>query len=214
MVRPLAVLSDFDGTITTSDVAEDLLARFAPKEWEEVERLHRARVIGTRETMARQFALVRAEREELVEYARKTAKMDRAVPSFLKFCKGRRIPFEIVSEGLDFYLHELIESWSLDVPVRTNRAVFDGGRIRIEYPFADPTCTLCGTCKLDRVFQLRVSGHQVVYIGDGDSDLCPAIEADVVFAKHRLAELCGTEGIEYHPFESFSEIEREMRGWR
>ncbi len=214
MDRRLAVLSDFDGTITTTDVAEDLLARFAPPTWEEIERLHRARVIGTRERMARQFALVRAGRGELVAYAARTAKMDPAVPAFLRFCRGRRILFEIVSEGLDFYLHALIKSWDLDVPVRTNRAVFEDGQVRIEYPFADPSCTLCGTCKLDRVFELRVAGYRVVYIGDGDSDLCPAIEADDVFAKRRLAELCDSEGIAYRPFDSFSEIEREMRGWR
>src|SRR5438445_2483281 len=163
MERLPAALRDFAGTITTSDVAEDLLARFAPKEWEDVERLLRARVIGTRETMARQFALVRAGREELVEYARRTATMDRAVPAFLRFCKGRRIPFEIVSEGLDFYLHELIKSWSLDVPVRTNRAVFDGGRIRLESTFADPTSTVCGACKRDRAFQLPRRGMRDVY---------------------------------------------------
>ncbi len=214
MAERLAVLSDFDGTITMTDVAEDLLARFAPKEWEEIERLHRARGIGTREAMARQFALVHARREELVEYAKRTARMDPAVPAFLRFCGGRGIPFEIVSEGLDFYLHALIKSWNLDVPVRTNRAVFEDGRVRIEYPFADPTCTLCGTCKLNRVFELRASSYRVVYIGDGDSDLCAAVEADHVFAKRRLAELCDSEEIAYTPFEEFSEIEREMGTWR
>jgi 2-hydroxy-3-keto-5-methylthiopentenyl-1-phosphate phosphatase len=214
MASRLAVLSDFDGTITMTDVAEDLLARFAPGGWEEIEKLHRARLIGTRETMARQFALVHAGREELVAYAKRTARMDPGVPAFVGSCRARGIPFEIVSEGLDFYLHALIKSWNLDVPVRTNRAVFEDGRIRIEYPFADPTCTLCGTCKLDRVFELRAAGFRVVYIGDGDSDLCPAIEADVVFAKQRLAELCDTEEIAYTPFERFSEIEKEMAAWR
>src|SRR3989449_11378494 len=195
MDRPLAVLSDFDGTITTSDIAEDLLARFAPKEWEEVERLHRARVIGTRETMARQFALVRAGREELVEYARRTATMDKAVPAFVQFCRSRHIPFEIVSEGLDFYLHALIKSWSLDVPVRTNRAVFDGGRVRIEYPFADPTCTLCGTCKLDPVFELPPAGPPGVYIRDGGFRPRPPGQAGGGFAQRPPAATWGPRGV-------------------
>ena len=214
MDKRVAVLSDFDGTITTTDVAEVLLARFAPGAWEDIERLHRARAIGTRETMARQFALVNAGREELVDYARSTAQMDRGVPGFLRFCRDRAIHFEIVSEGLDFYLDELMKMWDLNVPVRTNHAVFEDGRVRIEYPFADPSCTLCGTCKLDRLFELRVAGYRVVYIGDGDSDLCPAVEADAVFAKDRLAELCEAEGIPYHRFHEFAQIEREMRRWR
>src|SRR3989442_12048910 len=108
--------------------------------------------MGSRQTLAGQFALVREGREELVEYARRTATMDKAVPAFVQFCRSRHIPFEIVSEGLDFYLHALIKSWSLDVPVRTNRAVFDGGRGRIEDPLAGPPCTLCGACQLPRGF--------------------------------------------------------------
>src|SRR3972149_1484236 len=75
-------------------------------------------------------------------------------------------------------------------------------------------CIRCGTCKLRRLFELRVAGHRVVYIGDGDSDLCPAVEADVVFAKERLADLCDSESIPYHRFETFADIEREMRTWR
>src|SRR3989442_12111649 len=118
MDRPLAVLSDFDGTITTSDVAEDLLARFAPKEWEEIERLHRARLLGTREVMARQFALVHAGREELVENARRNATMDHGVPALLRFCRGRGIPFEILTEALAFFLRERIDQVGLDMPRR------------------------------------------------------------------------------------------------
>ena len=213
MNRRFAVLSDFDGTVTTSDIVEVVLARFAPGKWEEIERMHRARTIGTRETMTRQLALVRATRDELVDFVRKEAVMDPTFPAFVRFCKGNGIPLEIVSEGLDFYLGELMKMWGLDVPFRTNRAVFRGGGIHLEHPFADPTCTLCGTCKLHRVFEQRVAGYQVVYVGDGDSDLCPAVEADAVFARDRLAELCASEGIPVHRFTDFSDVERVMTAW-
>ena len=212
--RRVAVLSDFDGTITRTDVAEAILARFAPPEWWEIEELHRARRLGTRETMARQFALLRGDPSPWIDFVHREARMDPAFPSFLRFCREHGFPLEIVSEGLDFYVYDLMKMWGLDVPVRTNRAVFDGGPVRIEYPFAEPGCILCGTCKLRRLFELRVAGHRVVYIGDGDSDLCPAVEADVVFAKERLAELCDSEAIPYHPFGTFADVEREMRTWR
>ena len=66
MQNKRAVLSDFDGTITRTDVAEAILDTFAPSEWREIEELYRARKIGTRESMVRQFALVRARQEELL----------------------------------------------------------------------------------------------------------------------------------------------------
>src|SRR3970040_2806975 len=140
MIRRLAVLSDFDGTITTTDIAEMILARFAPPEWERIEMLHRARRIGTRETMARQFALLSSDRATLLDFVRSEARMDPVVPAFLGLWRARGIEVEIVSEGLDFCVHELMDMWGLDLPVRTNRAVFEDGGVRIEHPFQDPHC--------------------------------------------------------------------------
>ena len=214
MNRRFAVLSDFDGTVTTSDIVEVVLARFAPGKWEEIERMHRARTIGTRETMTRQLALVRATRDELVDFVRKEAVMDPTFPAFVRFCKGNGIPLEIVSEGLDFYLGELMKMWGLDVPFRTNHAEWDGDRIVITHPYADPTCTLCGTCKMGRVLEMRAAGHRVAYVGNGVSDICPALEADLVFAKDDLAALCREHGREHVTFRDFADVQRGLASWR
>lgn len=208
-----AVLTDFDGTVTRTDVAEDILQAFAPAEWWTIEELHRARKIGTRETMIRQFDLVRAPEAEMLRFVEDHVELDATFVPFVAFCRGRGMPLEIVSEGLDFYLRHLLGRWGIDVPVRTNRTTFEGGRVRISYPFADPTCNLCGTCKLRRLFELRVAGYQVAYVGDGHSDLCPAVEADVVFAKKELADLCREEEIDFIRFDTFADVQREMERW-
>lgn len=209
-----AVLTDFDGTVTRTDVAEDLLEEFAPPAWREIEELHRARTIGTRETMARQFALVHAKEADLLRFVDAHIRPDEAFAGFVAFCRDEGVRLEIVSEGLDFYLKFLLQKWHLDVPVRTNRATFEEGRVRISYPWADATCTLCGTCKLLRLFQLRTEGYRIAYVGDGHSDLCPAVEADLVFAKADLADLCRAEGIDFIPFHTFADVQREIGAWR
>ena len=209
-----AVLTDFDGTITREDVAEAILEEFAPPEWWEIEELHRARTIGTRESMVRQFALVKAREEDLLAFVDRHAELDETFKPFVSFCYREKIMVEIVSEGLDLYVHHLLTRWGIDLPVRTNRTTFEEGHVRISYPYADATCTLCGTCKLLRLFQLRASGFQVAYVGDGHSDLCPAIEADLVFAKRELADLCREEEIPFVLFESFSDVQRELATWR
>jgi 2-hydroxy-3-keto-5-methylthiopentenyl-1-phosphate phosphatase len=210
MPTKLAVLTDFDGTITRTDVVEAILEEFAPATWWEIEEQHRARAIGTRETLARQVALLRVKRADLIRFVDAQVELDESFRDFAAFCRGRGIPLEIVSEGLDFYVHYLLQKWGLAVPVRTNRAIFEERGVRIEYPWADATCTLCGTCKLLRLFELRTQGHRVVYVGDGHSDLCPAIEADLVFAKAELARLCDEEGIAYTPFDRFSDVHRTL----
>ncbi len=209
-----AVLTDFDGTVTRTDVAEAILEEFAPSEWWEIEELHRARKIGTREALARQFALVHAREPELLKFVDERVELDETFPAFAAYCRDRDILLEIVSEGLDFYLRFLLEKWHLRVPARTNRTTFDGGRLVITYPHADPTCNLCGTCKLRRVFELRVQGYELTYVGDGHSDLCPAIEADRLFAKRELADLCREEAIDFIPFDTFADVQREMDRWR
>jgi len=208
-----AVLSDFDGTITRTDVAEAILEEFAPSRWREIEELYRARKIGTRESMARQFALVRTGREELLQFVDRTAVIDETFRGFVEFCRAQGLVLEIVSEGLDFYVRHLLRKWDIQVPVRTNHATFEDGHVRIEYPWADATCTLCGTCKLLRLFELRAEGYRTAYVGNGHSDLCPAIEADLVFAKSELADLCRTEEIEFMPFDRFSDVQRGLGAW-
>ncbi len=209
-----AVLTDFDGTVTRTDVAEDLLRAFAPPDWWAIEEQHRARKIGTRETMVRQFALVQATEGEMLQFVDDHVRMDETFPPFVAACRKRGIPVEIVSEGLDFYLRPLLAKWRIDVPVRTNTTHFEGDRVRISYPYSDPTCDLCGTCKLRRLFELRVAGYRVAYVGDGHSDLCPAVEADVVFAKKELADLCREEAIDFIPFDTFADVRQEMERWR
>lgn len=210
MPSQLAVLTDFDGTITRTDVAEAILEEFAPASWWEIEELHRARKIGTRESLARQFSLFRAKQAEVLRFVDEHVEMDETFLDFVAFCKERGVRLEIVSEGLDFYVRHLMRKWDLDVPVRTNHAVFEEGKVRIEYPWSDATCTLCGTCKLLRLFELRTQGHSIAYVGDGHSDLCPAIEADILFAKAELAELCDEEEIGYVRFERFADVQRTL----
>ena len=213
MVAKRAVLTDFDGTITRTDVAVGILEEFAPAEWWDIEELHRARKIGTRETMVRQFALVRARETDLLRFVDRAVTMDETFRDFVLFCRNRGYVLEIVSEGLDLYVRYLLRKWDIEVPVRTNHAVMEDGHVRIEYPWADATCTLCGTCKLLRLFELRANGYLMAYVGDGHSDLCPAIEADLVFAKAELASLCRDEEIEFVPFNDFSDVQRGLEGW-
>lgn len=52
----------------------------------------------------------------------------------------------------------------------------------------------------------------IVFIGDGVSDLPAAREADVLFARRglRLEEYCIENKIEYFPFDTFKDIQREI----
>jgi 2,3-diketo-5-methylthio-1-phosphopentane phosphatase len=207
-------VSDFDGTITEKDVANLILDKYAYPQWLEIEKEYKARKIGTREAINREFALVKASREELTAFVDEAASLDPHFKEFLGFLGDTGEKLEIVSEGLDFYIRFLLKKWGLDLPLRTNRTSFKGRMMNIAYPHRDPRCSLCGTCKMGRVLELRGKGYEVVYFGNGYSDICPALEADKVFAKGQLTVLCEEEDREFMPFNDFGDVVKEVRTWR
>ena len=74
---------------------------------------------------------------------------------------------------------------------------------------------MCGTCKRNRVLAHQAAGRQVVFIGDGESDRYAAGYADVVFAKHSLAQFCLERGWPFEPWTTFAEIDAGWTsGWR
>ena len=56
---------DFDGTISSRDVVDAVLEKFARKEWLDVERQWQAGRIGSRECLTRQVNFIVAEEAEL-----------------------------------------------------------------------------------------------------------------------------------------------------
>ena len=63
-------------------------------------------------------------------------------------------------------------------------------------------CEVCGDwCKRGGLPDARV-----VYVGDGYSDRCPALEAERVFARAGLAEYLEREGRPYEPFEDLFDV--------
>ena len=72
-------------------------------------------------------------------------------------------------------------------------------------------CGMTAMCKCDRVWRMRRSGHQVVFVGDGASDECAASQADVVLATGSLGETCRSQGIDHTNFETFYEVLNVVR---
>ena len=62
------IVCDFDGTITPTDVIDNVLQRFAGPEWETIEQQWLDGHIGSRECLSRQLALIKATPTELLAY--------------------------------------------------------------------------------------------------------------------------------------------------
>ena len=206
---PVSFLIDYDGTISSRDVGDELMDRFVADQATVAakDRDYDAGLVGSRELMRwdmevlpRDAALLRSTAASLPH--------DRSFPAFVAAVQARGAAVEIVSDGLGFYvasnLHRLSPELA-ELPLATNENRVDGPD-GMTFPYGHPACFVCGTCKRERVRAHQVGGRVVVFIGDGTSDRYAAHHADVVFAKGPLAAWCAEVGHPFTAWDSFAEI--------
>ena len=157
--------------------------------------------------------MVMAGREEIERFAA-GFELDPTFAPFVTFCRSHNLPVFILSEGMDLYIRPMLKRSDLDdLIVHSNRAVFENGRLRIEFPFEERICAGCGNCKAARMGEYRdeVGGDCILaFVGDGYSDACAAQEADLVFAKKDLVRYCEDESISYNEFRDFDDVASQM----
>jgi 2,3-diketo-5-methylthio-1-phosphopentane phosphatase len=210
---PVAVLLDYDGTISVRDVGDDLMARFVADQDAVVAMDVRyiAGEVGSRDLIAWDMDMLPDDAPLLREHAAQVPQ-DAGIIELVGLCRSHDMPVEIVSDGLGFYIDSNLASLGLaDIPIITNRNLVAGGGAGVSFPFGHPTCRVCGTCKRERVRAHQDAGRLVVFVGDGPSDRYAAWHADVTFAKGSLRAWCEAAGIETHPWHHLDEVTAWLR---
>jgi len=208
-----SVVSDFDGTITEIDVTDEILSELAHPSWEEVEQEWVRGVIGSRECLNRQMALVDASVEELNSLI-DSIRVDPHFASFHQFLRRRRVPFCVVSDGFDYVIRRVLKRCGVNGSTRNRSHLFssalriEGRRVLTSFPHAPEHCPHgCATCKAAIIQRLGRSHRPIIFIGDGLSDRFAVEVSDVVFAKRQLLAYCRDKGIACRPFETFADIQ-------
>lgn len=201
----MLVLCDFDGTVCTVDMGNEILNRFTNAGWNDIDRAYCAGEIGSRDAYSRVVSLFRGTKTQMLEFVSESGKMDPHFLEFYAYCREKRVDIKIVSDGLDFYIDAILKKYNLeDIEYFSNVLVFQNGNARsIQFPRMNSKCEKCGTCKSDILKEYRRLYNHIVYVGNGYSDVCPAKEADIVFAKDVLYDTCmqnGTACVYYHNF--------------
>ncbi len=204
---PIAILVDYDGTVSLSDVTDQVMAAHVPGVWEEATARYDAGLIGSRRLMAWEMSLVDADPAALLATAAEQPHDPGFVP-FVRRAQSAGIPVEVVSDGFGFFIEPALARLGVpELPVVTARTEFVGRRATLTFPNGHPACLVCGTCKRERVLAWRATGRRVVFIGDGESDRYAAGYSDIVFAKRSLERICLEAGWPYQRWTAFSEIE-------
>jgi 2-hydroxy-3-keto-5-methylthiopentenyl-1-phosphate phosphatase len=207
---PLSILVDYDGTISLRDIGDELMALHFddPAQAAARDAAFDAGTAGSRETMRWNMEVLPADRDLLLRTAAQVPQ-DPAFPAFVRTLRALGAVVEVVSDGLAFYIEAnlaALDPQLADLPLAMNANRVDGP-VGLTFPYSHPTCHVCGTCKRERVRVHRAAGRAVVMIGDGTSDRYAAHEADVTFAKGKLAAWCRVTGHAFVAWEGFAEVE-------
>ena len=206
---PFAMLCDFDGTVAPFDIGADFVRHFGRGPTAELEyalERWRAGDLGHRELTRVECSRLVVTAEQALVFTRQFG-LDPAFAEFVRDCARAATPVEVVSEGFEFYIADLLQEAGLgEVPFTSNRLRFEppDGAVP-EFPNAGG-CGRCGNCKGERVRHYQQLGYAVVLVGDGYSDRCGARVADHVLARGALLEWCHSESIEAQPFADFSDV--------
>lgn len=201
------VFCDFDGTITKNDTVNYFLSLFADKKWLEIEEQWIKGEIGSKECMTRQFNCIDYISQEQLDNFIENIEIDEYFVEFVEFLKKNNTEVYIVSDGFDLFINSTLKKYNLDdIKVFSNKLIFDNGKFITSYPRYQIGCKKnAGLCKCE-VIESHRENKRVIYIGDGNSDVCVCSLADTLFAKNELSVYCCVNSIAHIKFSIFKDI--------
>lgn len=209
-MNKLVIFCDFDGTITNQDNIISIMKKFAPPEYLPIKENILGQRQSIREGVAEMFELLPVSlKDQIISYLQEQAQIREGFADFVSYTKKHNIPLYIVSGGIDFFVHPMLEKFGPFSGVYCNESDFSGESIKIQFPHGcDGQCTSngCGCCKPSIIRKLQGNDALSVVIGDSITDLEAAKLADIVIARDFLIEKCEELHIPYEPFENFQDV--------
>ncbi len=206
------IVVDFDGTITERDTLDEMCQTYAPEEWAAAESDLTQRTMTLREVIAAEFAPIRGDHDTIVSETVGRARVRAGFAEFVQAAEEAGDRVVVVSSGFESVIRPILEREGLgrlEVVAHDVRFTPEGGVV--DFRHGEP-CPVCGEeCKRSVVDEMR-DGHEVAYIGDGYSDRCAAQAADVRFARRTLASYLDREGVDYIPFDDFTNVRNVLLG--
>ncbi|GAE36759.1 2-hydroxy-3-keto-5-methylthiopentenyl-1-phosphate phosphatase [Halalkalibacter akibai] len=204
--QKLMIFCDFDGTITENDNIVAIMKRFAPPEWESIKEDVLAQRMSIRNGVGQFFRLLPSSlKKEMTEFILHDARIREGFEDFVEYTKSQDIELIVVSGGMDFFVHPLLQKY--DLPIYCNEAKFDEETIRVEWPHGcDSHCeNECGCCKPSILRSIGGQRRKIV-IGDSITDLQAAKQADFVIARDFLLQKCQELNLPHASFTTFYDV--------
>ena len=207
----MIIQCDFDGTIIRNNLSVLLREKYAGGDWKIIDSDYLHGHLTVEQSNKLQFALIKEPKERLQAFVRQHIELRPGFVEFVTYCQDSDIQFAIVSSGLDFYIEPVLaEIGMLDLELHCGQASFNRDGIDVSY--YDPEGNVINQgFKKKYLTWLKKRGENIIYLGDGLSDLEAARQADYVFATGHLLDLLDTYSIERSAFSDFYNLLHQVR---
>ena len=209
----IAVQLDFDGTVTEEDVSFLLLDTYVGSVWREYLKEYTSGTIPVGAFNKKVFGMMQADRKTMTDLIL-TSDRVKIRPGFqelLKYCAQKKYKVFIVSNGLTFYIQAILEKLGIDgLDIYAAENVFFPGGMKVRYLGPDGKEMEAGF-KEAYTDMLCSEGYNVIYVGNGTSDIYPSRKAKCVFATADLLERCKEEKLKCYPFDNFHDVVNRLK---
>lgn len=219
--RPIAIFSDFDGTIFHQDTGHILFDHHGcgPERREMLDEMISTGERSFRNSSEEMWGSLNVTLEDGFQTMQKHLTIDKGFPDFFNYSLKYNIPFNVISAGLKPLLRRVLDEFlgkekSAKIGIVSNEADIsaDGSQWTPKWRH---------DCELGHDKALSIKEYKVtmkatepliVFIGDGVSDLAAAGQADVLFARRglKLEQYCQKNAIPYIAYDSFTDIQNEL----
>ncbi|HSH34920.1 MtnX-like HAD-IB family phosphatase, partial [Schnuerera sp.] len=176
--KSVAVLCDFDGTITTEDTNIKLFNKIGDKEF--IQKLRERYYNGEIDlkTLANiKFSSVKLSKPDYLDFILNEIKLQEGFELFYKNLIKNQIPFAIVSGGFETGIKPFLAKHGFkDIPIYANKLIFNGDSMKVEhydeihYPdliVKDDYIDF----KVEIAKEYKKKYDKIIFIGDGSTDI-------------------------------------------
>jgi 2-hydroxy-3-keto-5-methylthiopentenyl-1-phosphate phosphatase len=209
----IAVQLDFDGTVTVEDISFLLLDTFVGSGWRKYLDEYSAGKISVGAFNKKVFGMMIADKKTMTDFVLNSphVKIRPGLKEFIDYCKNKGIEVVIVSNGLTFYIEAILNKLGINgLGIHAAENVFSPCGIMVKYLGPNGKELEAGF-KEAYTEMLCKMGYQVIYVGDGFSDISPSRKAKYVFATADLLKRCREEKFKCYPFNDFFDVLPALR---
>jgi len=197
----MRLVIDWDGTVTVADTMDLIVREFGDAEL--VDRFSDAFIddstplpVTLQHVVESEMATITTPLDQVVEWLLEHVELR---PGFVELAKRERLL--LLSSNIRQLIEPLLEHFGIEADLLANELVSDG-EAGWRVHFDGEICPVCG----ERCKRPKLPPGEVVYVGNGYSDRCPALASSRIFARCGLARYLDAIGTSYEPFGDFHQI--------